>query len=65
MPRRKGLLNIESHLEHIQIILDGLKKNGYCPILEEECKIASVINKRLIAIAEEKKAKRREVKKHV
>ncbi len=44
----KKLLNVKAHLLHIQLILDRLQEHGHCPILEEECKKASLINRSIL-----------------
>lgn len=48
MPRKRNHLNIKSHLEHANIILDGLAKYGMCPILEDELKKFAFLNRAIL-----------------
>ena len=47
MAKRK-LLNVKSHLEHVRMILQGLKDHGHCPAIERECRIANIVNKAIL-----------------
>lgn len=44
MPRKRSSLNVRSHLEHLQLVLEGLKKYGYCPAMEHECNSLRLFN---------------------
>jgi hypothetical protein len=54
MAKRK-LLNVRTHLDHIQMILDGLQKNGYSPLLKHEVAVASLVNRALLRKHDEAK----------
>lgn len=58
MPRKANLLNVKKHLENVQEILDGLKKYGYCPLLQEECNIVSLLNRSILKKHNEKKTRK-------
>lgn len=48
MPRRKRITHVGQHLEHIQLILDQLQTRGMTPLLEDEIRKASLINRTII-----------------
>jgi len=56
MPRRPKTTNVRKHLQHINIILEGLKVYGYCPALETEVRQALLINRTILAISDKKRA---------
>lgn len=56
MPRKRSLLNLRSHLEHLTIVLEGLKKYGYCPALEHECNSLRLFNAAILRKDAERRA---------
>jgi hypothetical protein len=49
MPRKPGTLNTRVHLDHLQLIFDGLDKYGMCPLVEAEIAKARVVNTAILA----------------
>lgn len=54
MPRPRQRLDARSHLEHLELVLNGIAKYGLCPAIEHELKVLSFVNRQILA-----KAKRR------
>lgn len=48
MAKRK-VLNVRTHLEHIRLVLDGLKKYGMCPLIESELRKIQLMNNAILA----------------
>jgi hypothetical protein len=53
---KRKMLNVRTHLEHIQMITEAYEKYGNCPLVEEELKKISFINKRILEEHNKKKA---------
>lgn len=49
MPRKPGILNTRTHLEHLELIFEGLDKYGLCPLVEAEIAKAKMVNKAILA----------------
>lgn len=50
-------LNVRSHLEHAELILEGLKQYGYCPLIAEELRKFELYNKAILKKHRTKRAK--------
>lgn len=48
MARKRKFLHVRSHLDHLQIVLEGIQKHGLCPLIEDELKKLSLINRAII-----------------
>ena len=46
---KRNILNVKTHLEHINLIIEGLRQYGYCGAIEYEINRASLINKAILA----------------
>jgi hypothetical protein len=55
MPRKTTLLNVRKHLEHCEMIFEGLKKYGWCPALQQEVNTASLIGRSIMRKHDEKR----------
>lgn len=56
MPRRADFLNVREHLNHVQLVLDGIAKYGLCPAVEHELKKLNLINKAILRKHQTKRA---------
>jgi hypothetical protein len=56
MARPRNFLNVKTHLEHLQLILDGYFKYGQCPVIDREFRKLSMVNKAILRNAAEKSA---------
>lgn len=58
MPRpfKNKLLHVRSHLEYVQTVIEGLQKYGMCPLLEEELKKLSFLNRTILRKADQRAA---------
>lgn len=46
--RKPNTLNVRVHLEHFNMIMEGLSKYGMCPLVEEELKKFHFYNKAIL-----------------
>lgn len=53
---KTNLLNVTKHLQHLDIVLEGLRKYGYCPAIEEEINKLGLINKMILKKQADKRA---------
>lgn len=49
MPRKPGILNTRSHLEHLDTIFKAIEKYGMCPLVEAEIAKAKIVNRAMLA----------------
>ena len=56
MPRR-AMLNIRDHLDHVQLVIEGYRKYGKCPAIDDEVNSLSLYNKAIMRKHDEAKAK--------
>ena len=54
---KRSLLNVRNHLEHLQSVLDGYKKYGACPLIDEELSKLSFMNRAIMRRHDKAKAK--------
>lgn len=51
---KRNLLNVRSHLEHCQIIFEGLQQYGWCPAIQDEVRKAKLFNEAILRKHKEK-----------
>ena len=53
---KKHRLNVRAHLDHAAMILNGIEKYGWCPLVEDELRKFKLYNQAIIAKHDRKKA---------
>lgn len=48
MAKRK-LLNVRTHLEHLNEVIEGIEKYGLCPLVKHEIAVLSLVNRAILA----------------
>jgi hypothetical protein len=57
MARRK-LLNVKTHLEHINLLVECYEKHGDCPLFQEELAKVSFFNRQILRAHAEKNTRK-------
>lgn len=54
MARRKHMLHVRQHLEHLQLTLEALQQHGLVPVVQHELAVLGLVNKAILRKAQER-----------
>lgn len=49
MKMKRKLLNVRTHLEHLNEVLEGIEKHGLCPLIKHELAVLGLVNRAILA----------------